>query len=143
MTSLSRNNNTSESKDPIMHKENAAKDANIAILAEGLFLTNLLLIPVIPFLVLYYLYRKYAQKPDSIAYNHLRQTLITSILAGVFIVILAGIFYFFSSTSAAVTWTIIITYLTCIHSLFVMLGIYGLAKAMAGQKVEFQSIFKK
>lgn len=119
------------------------KETNVAMLAEGLFLANLLLIPVIPFLVLIYLFRKYADKPDSVAYNHLRQTLIASVLAGIFIVIIVGIFYFFSNTSAAVTWTIIITYLTCVHSLFVMLGIYGLAKAMAGQKVKFPLIPSK
>ncbi len=116
------------------------QDTNIAILAEALFLANLLLIPLIPFLVLFYLFRKYAHKPESVAYNHLRQTFIASILAGIFIVLIAGFFYFFSSTSAAVTWTIIITYLTCVHSLFVMLGIYGLSKAMGGYRVKFPLI---
>lgn len=116
------------------------KSTNTAILAETLFLANLLLIPVIPFLVLLYLFKKYAEKPDSIAYNHLRQTLIASIFAGIFIVIIVGIFYFFSSTSAAVTWTVIITYMTCVHSVFVMLGIYGLSKAMTGHKVKFPLI---
>jgi ABC-type multidrug transport system permease subunit len=116
------------------------QDNNIAILAETLFLANLLLIPIIPFLVLFYLYKKYSSKSDSVAYNHLRQTLIASVLAGVFIVLIAGVFYFFSSTSAAITWTIIITYLTCVHSVFVMLGIYGLSKAMVGQKVKFPLI---
>ncbi len=129
--------NPSETAPPINKDKH---DSNIAILAETLFLANLLLIPIIPFLVLFYLYQKYSSKPDTIAYNHLRQTLIASVLAGVFIVLIAGVFYFFSSTSAAITWTIIITYLTCVHSVFVMLGIYGLSKAMVGQKVKFPLI---
>ena len=123
------------------------EDTNIAILAESLFLANLLLIPVIPFLVLFYLYRKYKNTdnsaPESLAFNHIRQTLMASVLAGVLIICVAGIFYFFSNISAAITWTIIITYLTCIHSVFVMYGIYGLAKAMAGHPVKFPLIPQK
>lgn len=117
-----------------------ANDTNIAILAETLFLANLLLIPVIPFLVLFSLYRKYSKRPDSLAFNHIRQTFIASLWAGIFIVCVVGVFYFLSSVSPAVTWTIIITYLTCVHSLFVMLGIYGLAKAMGGLTVKFPVI---
>lgn len=117
-----------------------ANETNIAILAETLFLANLLLIPLIPFLVLFSLYRKYSKKPGSLAFNHIRQTFIASLWAGVFIVCVVGVFYFLSNVSAAVTWTIIITYLTCVHSLFVMLGIYGLAKAMASQTVKFPLI---
>ncbi len=138
MTSQSHSDMINETN--IGMNEVEKKEANIAILAEGLFLANLLLIPLIPFLVLVYLFKKYSDRPDSVAYNHLRQTLIASVLAGVFIVGIIGVFYFFSSTSAAVTWTIIITYLTCIHSVFVMLGIYGLSKAMGGQKVKFPLI---
>lgn len=138
MSSLSHPENVSEKI--IANNEAQEKDTNIAILAEALFLANLLLIPVIPFLILFYLYRKYSNQFETVAYNHLRQTLIASILAGIFIVIIAGVFYFFTSTSAAITWTIILTYLTCVHSLFVMLGIYGLSKAMVGQKVKFPLI---
>ncbi len=115
-------------------------DTNTAILAETLFLANLLLIPVIPFLVLFSLYRKHAQRADSLAFNHIRQTFIASLLAGFFIVCVVGVFYFFSNVSAAVTWTVIITYFTCVHSLFVMFGIYGLSKAMGGQTVKFPLI---
>ena len=140
MTSISHSDNVSPGNESAVRNEDNQKDSNIAILAEMLFLANLLLIPVVPFLVLFYLLRKHADRPDSIAYNHLRQTFIASIFAGVFIVIIAAIFYFFSSTSAAITWTVIITYLTCVHSVFVMLGIYGLAKAMAGQTVKFPLI---
>jgi len=119
-------------------------DTNIAILAESLFLANLLLIPVIPFLVLITLFRKHKQKmesgQESLAFNHIRQTFIASIIAGILIVCVVGVFYYVSDISAAVTWTIIITYLTCVHSLFVMYGIYGLAKAMGGQPVKFPLI---
>lgn len=113
---------------------------NIAILAEALFLANLLLIPVVPFLALYSLFLKHRREPGSLAFNHIRQTFIASLWAGFFIVIVAAVFYFVSNISAAATWTVIITYFTCIHSLFVMYGIYGLSKAMAGQTVKFPFI---
>ncbi len=119
-----------------------AKNTSIAMMAEALFLANLLLIPIIPFLFLVYLFSKYRNQKDSIAYNHISQTLTASIFAGIFIVLIAAGFYFFSTTSTAITWTIIITYLTCVHSIFVMLGIYGLSKAMSGQIVKFPLIYR-
>ena len=122
--------------------QSEAKDTSIAMMAETLFLANLLLIPIIPFLFLVYLFNKYRNQKDSIAYNHLAQTLAASIFAGIFIVLIDAGFYFFSTTSAAITWTIIITYLTCVHSVFVMLGIYGLSKAMSGQIVKFPLIYR-
>ncbi|MCU7834043.1 MAG: hypothetical protein KZQ83_02230 [gamma proteobacterium symbiont of Taylorina sp.] len=128
----------------VVEEKSLPDDTNIAILAESLFLANLLLIPVIPFVVLFSLYRKHKltikSGQESLAYNHIRQTFIASILAGVLIVCVVGVFYFLSNISAAVTWTIIITYFTCVHSLFVMYGIYGLAKAMGGQPVKFPLI---
>ncbi|MCP3852007.1 MAG: hypothetical protein GY694_17485 [Gammaproteobacteria bacterium] len=137
MTQLSKSDNLSEES---FNNKKPVKSDTTAVIAESLFLANLLLIPVIPFLFLVYQFKKYAHQTDSIAYNHLKQTLIASVLAGIFIVAIAGIFYFFSNTSAAVTWTIILTYLTCVHSVFVMMGIYGLSKAMVGQKVKFPLI---
>lgn len=119
-------------------------DTNTAILAEALFLANLLLIPVIPFLVLLSMYRKHkpeaSSTKESLAFNHIRQTLFASIIAGILIICVVAVFYFVSNISAAITWTIIITYLTCVHSVFVMLGIYGLAKAMGGHAVKFPLI---
>ena len=117
--------------------EQNSDSSSVAILAETLFLANLLLIPVIPFLILFYLYKKYAQQPNSLSFNHIKQTFMASIAAGVFIVGVVAVFYFLSNISAAATWTIIITYITCVHSLFIMIGIYGLAKAMSGSKVYF------
>lgn len=124
-------------------QETDSKQTMSAILSETLFLANLLLIPVIPFLILFSMYIKHRNNPDSLAFNHIRQNFIASIWAGTFIVLVAGAFYFLSDISQAATWTIIITYITCVHSVFVMYGIYGLSKAMGGYKVKFPLIGKK
>ena len=123
-----------------MEANEQQKNTNTAILAEILSLSNLLLIPVVPFLVLWSLFLKHRHQPESLAFNHIKQTFIASIWAGFFIVVVASVFYFLSNISAAATWTIIITYFTCIHSLFVMYGIYGLSKAMTGNPVKFPFI---
>lgn len=124
-------------------QETDSKQTMSAILSEALFLANLLLIPVIPFLILFSMYIKHRNNTDSLAFNHIRQNFIASIWAGIFIVLVAGAFYFLSDISQAATWTIIITYMTCVHSVFVMYGIYGLSKAMGGYKVKFPLIGKK
>ena len=38
------------------------------------------------------------------------------------------------------TWVLVIMYFTCIHSTLVMFGMFGLAKAMAGQSWRFPLI---
>ena len=124
-------------------QETDSKQTMSAILSEALFLANLLLIPVIPFLILFSMYIKHRNNTDSLAFNHIRQNFTASIWAGIFIVLVAGAFYFLSDISQAATWTIIITYMTCVHSVFVMYGIYGLSKAMGGYKVKFPLIGKK
>ncbi len=53
MTTLCHSDNITENNVNINEVED--KEINIAILAEGLFLANLLLIPIVPFLVLLYL----------------------------------------------------------------------------------------
>ncbi len=57
------------------------KQTMAAIISETLFLANLMLIPVIPFLILFSMYQKHKHNPDSLAFNHIRQNFIVSIWA--------------------------------------------------------------
>lgn len=116
----------------------AAKEADpddgrrLAVIAEALFLTNLLVAPGLAFIALFWLWRKHPDAPQ-LARQHLRQATFVSLWGGLLIVSLSALFLLLGGLHGAWTWVLVIMYFTCIHSTLVMFGMFGLAKAMAGQ----------
>lgn len=105
----------------------------LAVTAEVLYLANLLLLPGLAFLVLLGLWHKYRHTAPSLALCHLRQTLSASIWAGLLLVIANAVIILLGGYRQPSTWVIAIIYFTMFHSTFVLLGVLGLAKAMAGK----------
>ncbi|HSG23624.1 MAG TPA: hypothetical protein VLA64_11785 [Azonexus sp.] len=106
---------------------------DLAIIAEALYLANLLLIPGIGFAILFWLWLKSRHSASPLARQHLKQTTFVSLYGGLLIVILSSIFLGLGGLDWEWTWVMVIMYFTCIHSTLVMFGMFGLAKAMAGQ----------
>lgn len=113
---------------------------HLAIIAESLYLTNLLLAPGIGFAVLFWLWHKHQDRAPALARAHLRQTTYVSLYGGILIVVLSGLFMFLGGLHWEWTWVLVILYFTCIHSILVLFGMFGLAKAMAGQAWRFPLI---
>ncbi|MDP3539239.1 MAG: hypothetical protein Q8S26_11125 [Azonexus sp.] len=111
----------------------AADGLNLAVIAESLYLVNLLLVPGIAFAVLLWLWQKNKASAPPLARQHLRQTTFVSLYGGILIVALSAIFITVGGLDWEWTWVLVIMYFTCIHSTLVMFGMFGLAKAMAGQ----------
>ncbi|BAP54634.1 hypothetical protein THII_0337 [Thioploca ingrica] len=105
----------------------------LAVLAESLYLINLLLLPGLAFIILLWLYVKYENHSPPLASCHLRQTLAASIWAGLLLILINGIIIAMGGYKAPYTGVIVILYFTTCHSLLVLLGIFGLSKAMAGK----------
>lgn len=105
----------------------------LAIIAEGLYLANLLLIPGIGFAILLWLWFKNRDTASPVARQHLKQATFVSMYGGMLIVSLSAIFLALGGLDWEWTWVVVIMYFTCIHSTLVMFGMYALAKAMAGQ----------
>mgnify|MGYP001407076708 CR=1 FL=1 len=114
----------------------------LAVWAEALYLTNLLLLPGICFAVLLWLYFKHRASAPSLAVCHLKQTIAGSLWAGVLLGVVTVVVVALSDYSSEATWVIIITYFVCFHATLVMLGVLGLAKAMAGQTYVYPLIGK-
>lgn len=112
----------------------------LAIIAEGLYLANLLLIPGIGFAILLWLWLKNRDSAPLLARQHLKQTTYVSLYGGLLIALLSAIFIGVGGLHWEWTWVIVIMYFTCIHSTLVMFGMYALAKAMAGQFWRFPLI---
>ena len=105
----------------------------LAVAAESLYLVNLLLLPGIAFLVLLWLWSRHRQAAPPLAQAHLTQTLSGSIWAGLLLVVANLVILLLGGYHGPSVWIVVITYFTACHSMFVVFGAYGLAKAMAGQ----------
>ncbi len=104
----------------------------LAVLAEVLFLANLLIAPGLAFAWLAWLWWRHREAAPALARNHLGQALAASLWAGALLV--GGcLAIFVLSGHRAETWTVLILYFTCVHSTLVLAGILGLARAMAGR----------
>ncbi len=105
----------------------------LAVAAESLYLANLLLLPGIAFLALAWLHIKAAPDTPRLATAHLAQTFSASLWAGGLLVAVNGLILLLGGYQGAHTWVLVILYFTVCHSTLVLLGVVGLAKAMAGQ----------
>jgi len=112
-------------------------DTPLAITAEVLYLVNLLLLPGLAFVALLLLYYKHKETAPPLSRNHLRQTLVGSLWAGVLLIAVNGLIIALGGYAAPSTWVILILYFTTCHASLVILGVLGLSKAMAGQRYRY------
>jgi len=127
------------SSDPLDQSQPAAGEPNdfdqvLAVTAESLFLANLLLLPGISFLILIWLRWRYHITAGSLARCHIAQTFFVSLWGGLLLVLFSLAFIALGGLTWQWTWVIVILYFTCIHSTLVLLGVFGLARAIAGRE---------
>jgi len=121
----------SPSADP--DAETGAPGEGLAIAAESLYLANLLLAPGLAFAALLWLYLSRRREATPLATAHLDQTVSASVWAGILLIGVNGAILLVGGYDGPNVWTVVIVYFTVFHSTLVVLGILGLAKAMAGQ----------
>ncbi len=105
----------------------------LAVAAEVLYLANLLLLPGIAFVVLVTVYFRQIDQAPALAACHLRQVLSASLWAGGLLLLANTSILLLGGYRSPGTWMVIIIYFTTCHATLVLLGVMGLAKAMAGQ----------
>ena len=110
-----------------------ASGQSIAVSAEALYLANLLLLPGLAFLALLVLWFAHRRDMPPLGRCHLRQTLSASVWAGVILVLANVLIFALGGYHQPATWIVVILYFTLCHSTLVLLGILGLARAMAGK----------
>lgn len=106
---------------------------SLAVVAESLYLVNLLLAPGLAFVALVIVYLRKMQAAPPLARCHLRQTMAASIWAGITLIVINLLIIAFGGYKASYTWMFVVLYFTACHSTFIFLGMVGLAKAMAGK----------
>ncbi|HYQ72529.1 MAG TPA: hypothetical protein VET88_11470 [Gammaproteobacteria bacterium] len=113
--------------------EVAEPGQGLAVAAEVLYLVNLLLLPGIAFAVLVAVYFRRIERAPVLAACHLRQTLSASLWAGGLLLVANISILLLGGYRSPHTWMVVIIYFTTCHATLVLLGVMGLAKAMAGQ----------
>ena len=119
--------------EPPASDDEAPPGQGMAVAAESLYLVNLLLLPGLAFLALLWLYFRHRDAAPTLALRHLRQTLSASLWAGILLVIANLTIVALGGYDAAWTWVVVILYFTAAHTTLIVLGIVGLARALAGQ----------
>lgn len=104
----------------------------LAVVAESLFLTNLMLAPGLAFLAIVWLWLKHRDAP-ALARCHLDQTFFVSLWGGTLLVVACAAILMLGGLDWQWTWVAVIIYFTCIHSTLIVFGVVGLSKALAGK----------
>ena len=125
---------------PLDTIDNEAENTTIAVLAEVLYLSNLLLVPGVAFVVLFFLYKKHVHSTNDVNACHLKQTLEASIWAGILIVVVTAGILILSGFDHPWGWVILIIYFTTIHATLVLLGVVGLSRALAAKHFHYPFI---
>jgi uncharacterized Tic20 family protein len=82
-------------------------------------------------LVLLYLLKH--KDADSLALNHLSQTVGVSVIGGVLLVLIIALILLLGGFDSGYTWMVVILYFTFIHSSLIFMGVFGLVRALNGQ----------
>ena len=109
----------------------------LAVTAETLFLVNLLLAPGLAFLALLILYLRNRNIAEPLAANHLSQTVGVALIGGSLLVCITLLITLLGGLDSGYTWVVVVLYFTFIHSTLILLGIFGLVKALAGQHYRY------
>lgn len=118
---------------PDAHAPNTDGGQRLAVLAQALYLSNLLVAPGLAFGVLLWLWFKHKDSAPPLARQHLAQATFVSVIGGVLIVCITTGLIAMGGLHWPGTWVVVITYFVCIHGVLVLMGMFALAKAMAGQ----------
>jgi uncharacterized Tic20 family protein len=121
------------SEPEMLQPEAEVPGQGLAVAAEVLYLVNLLLLPGIAFIALVLVYFRSIKQAPALAVCHLRQTLSASLWAGGLLLVANISILLLGGYRSPDTWMVIIIYFTTCHASLVLLGVMGLAKAMAGQ----------
>jgi uncharacterized Tic20 family protein len=108
---------------------------DFAVLIESLYVANLLILPILAFVVLALIFIKKHGELPTLADSHLEQTISASIWIGIifFVAAITIMMMNLLGMEDVTLWIITIITFTIIHATMVLFGVFGLAKALAGK----------
>lgn len=118
---------------------------DFAVLVESLYVANLLILPVLSFVILVFLFLKKHGSLPPLANSHLEQTISAGFLTAVmfFVSALTIMMMRLIGVEDITLWLIAILLFTILHATMVLLGIMGLAKALSGKCWSYPVVGRK
>ncbi|MBC3874721.1 hypothetical protein [Undibacterium flavidum] len=113
--------------------EPTAQEIQIASTAATLYLLNILLLPFAAFVLLLVLYQRQRHNVSTLVQCHLIQALRASICAGFMLILVSAGILLFGDLRQVSTWIVLILYVLCVHSVFILFGVFALTKALSGK----------
>jgi uncharacterized Tic20 family protein len=113
--------------------EPTAQEIQIASVAATLYLLNILLLPFAAFVLLLLLYQRQRHNVSTLVQCHLIQALRASICAGFMLILVSAGILLFGDLYQVGTWIVLILYVLCVHSVFILFGVFALTKALSGK----------
>jgi hypothetical protein len=107
--------------------------ATPGVQAEALYLVNLLLAPGLAFVLLLVLFRRHRDSADPLTRCHVRQAFAASVVAGLLLAGVPALIALVGDLEQPGTWMALLLYFVCCHAALVLLGVLGLARALAGK----------
>ncbi len=126
-----------------MNQPQEVPGQGLAVTAEALYLVNLMIAPGLGFLAIAWLWLKRRQDAPPLARCHIDQTFFVSLWGGLLIVVVNTALFLWLGWDWEWTWVIVVIYFTCVHSTLILLGMLGLAKAMAGKPYVYPVIGRR
>lgn len=111
-----------------------------AVQAEVLYLANLLVLPGIAFALLSLLWWKHHTTPVMIERCHIESAFRGSLLAGMLIICVVLMMFYWGNVSNPYFWVMVLLYFTTVHTSLVLLGVVGLANALANKPFYFPAV---
>lgn len=125
---------------PLSETEHLPGDIRLAVTAEIMYLVNLLLLPGVAFVVLFWVYVRRRESAGKLAVSHLQQCVAASLWAGGLLAGVTGLVLVTGDYRQPEFWVFLVIYFTTCHAALVLLGVLGLVKAMAGQYFRYPLI---
>ena len=112
----------------------------LAIAAEVFYLANITLAPVLGFVVLLFMLWRQTPQTPALALCHLRQAISGSLWAGVLLIALNAVILLLGGYRSTYTLITLVLYFFSVHSALILLGMFGLSKALAGKPFQYPLI---
>lgn len=113
--------------------EPTTQEIQIASTAATLYLLNILLLPFAAFVLLLVLYQRQRHNVSTLVQCHLIQALRASICAGFMLILVSAGILLFGDLQQVSTWMVLVLYVLCVHSVFILFGVFALTKALSGK----------
>ena len=112
----------------------------LAVIAEALFLANLMVAPGLAFVVLVVLWLRHRDSAPLVVRNHLQQTVVASVWGGAMLFGVSLGIFLLGGFDDPWSWVLGVLYFVSFHATLIIFGVIGLNHAILGRSWQYPMI---